>query len=189
MNELPVLEFKSQAEWQRWLDKNHGQQDGVWLKFAKKDSGQTTLNHSEALESALCYGWIDAKANKFDDNYYVIKFCQRRPRSTWSKINRDKVEKLISEGKMKPAGLAQVEAAKADGHWDKAYLPQSAAEVPEDFTAALAKNKKAAKFFESLTKADKYSFYWRLHHAKRAETRVANIKKFVEILADHQKLH
>jgi uncharacterized protein YdeI (YjbR/CyaY-like superfamily) len=189
MSELPVLEFKSQADWERWLDKNQSRTDGVWLKYAKKDSGIKTLNHSEAIDAALCYGWIDSQAKGFDEKYYLVKFTPRRAKSVWSKINVERAARLIAEGKMKPAGLAQVEAAKTDGRWERAYAGQATAEIPEDFKAALAKNKKAAEFFESLTKANKYAFIWRLHHVKRPETRAANIEKYVQMLAQGQKFH
>jgi uncharacterized protein YdeI (YjbR/CyaY-like superfamily) len=189
MSELPVLEFKSQADWGRWLDKNQSRIDGVWLKYAKKDSGFKTVNHSEAIEAALCYGWIDSQAKGFDEKFYLVKFTPRRAKSVWSKINVERAAKLITEGKMKPAGLAQVEAAKADGRWERAYAGQATAETPEDFKIALAKNKQAAEFFESLTKANKYAFIWRLHHVKRAETRAANIEKYVQMLAKGQKFH
>jgi len=189
MSELPVLEFKSQADWERWLDKNHSWADGVWLKYAKKNSGFKTVNHSEAIDVALCYGWIDSQGKGFDEKFHLVKFTPRRPRSVWSKINVERAERLIAEGKMKPAGLAQVEAAKADGRWEKAYAGQATAEIPEDFKVALAKNKKAAAFFETLSKSNKYSFIWRLHHVKRPETRAANIEKYVEMLAEGQKFH
>ena len=186
---LPVLKFGSQAEWEKWLDKNGGQADGVWLKFAKKNSGEATVNYAEALEEALCYGWIDSQAKTFDDKYYLQKFTPRRPKSVWSKINVEKAEAFIKEGRMKSAGLEQVQAAKSDGRWAAAYAPQSVAEIPEDFKKALAINKKAAAFYESLNKANQYAFTWRLHHTKRPETRAANIEKYIKMLADGQKFH
>jgi uncharacterized protein YdeI (YjbR/CyaY-like superfamily) len=189
MNELPVLEFKSQAEWERWLDKNHARTNGVWLKYAKKGSGIKTVSHSDAIDVALSYGWIDSQGKGFDEKFHLVKFTPRRPRSVWSKINVERVGRLMAKGKMKPAGLAQVEAAQADGRWERAYAGQATAEIPEDFKAALAKNQKAAKFFESLTKANKYAFIWRLHHVKRPETRAANIEKYIEMLAEGQKFH
>jgi len=189
MSELQVLQFASQKDWKDWLDKNRGQLDGVWLKYAKKDSGVTTINHSEAIDTALCYGWIDSQAKSLDDRFYLVKFTPRRPKGVWSRINVERVERLIAEGKMKPSGLAQVEAAKADGRWDAAYEGQSTARVPEDFQKALNKNKKAAEFFESLSKSNKYAFIWRLHHVKRPEARARNIEKYVEMLADGEKFH
>jgi len=184
-----ILEFKTQKDWQKWLDRNHSQQEGVWLKFAKKNTGVKTVSYTEALEEALCFGWIDSQVQKFDEVYYLQKFSPRRAKSVWSKINRDKIERLIAEGKMRPAGLAQVEAAKADGRWDAAYDAQSTAEIPDDFKKALGKNKKAAQFYETLTKANKYAIIWRLHHSKRPETRERNIKKFIDMLESDQKFH
>lgn len=189
MAELEIRQFASQKEWEKWLDKNHGKPGGVWLKFAKKDSGETTVNYAQAMDMALCYGWIDSQTKKFDDKFYLQKFTPRRAKSVWSKINVDKVGALIKEGRMKPSGLAQVEAAKADSRWAAAYAGQATAAMPEDFKKALAKNKKAAEFFESLSKANKYAFTWRLHHVKRPETRTKNIKKYVDMLADGQKFH
>jgi uncharacterized protein YdeI (YjbR/CyaY-like superfamily) len=189
MNDLEILQFGSQKEWDDWLDKHHGQQDGVWLKFAKKNSGETTVNYAEALESSLCYGWIDSQTKKFDEKFYLQKFSPRRARSVWSSINREKIEKLIDAGKMKPAGMAQVEAAKADGRWDMAYLSQSTAMVPDDFKKELAKNKKAAEFFKTLTKANQYAIIWRLHHMKSPQTRARNIEKFINMLENGQKFH
>jgi uncharacterized protein YdeI (YjbR/CyaY-like superfamily) len=189
MSEFLILEFKTQADWERWLAKNQSRTDGVWLKYAKKDSGFKTVSHSEAIDVALCYGWIDSQAKGFDEKFHLVKFTPRRPRSVWSKINVDRAERLIAEGKMKPAGLAQIKAAKADGRWERAYAGQATAEIPEDFKAALAKNKQAAEFYDSLNKANKYAFIWRLHHVKRPETRAANIEKYVRMLAEGQKFH
>ena len=189
MKELSVLKFRLQAEWEQWLGKNHSQPDGVWLKFAKKNSGETTVSYIEAVDTALCYGWIDSQVKKFDEKFYLQKFSPRRTKSVWSKINRERVERLITEGKMMPVGLAQIEAAKSDGRWEAAYAGQATAEVPEDFKRALAKNKKAADFFETLSKANKYSFIWRLHQVKRPETRATNIEKYIEMLAEGQKFH
>ena len=189
MVELPILSFGSQAEWEKWLDKNGGQGNGVWIKFAKKNSGEVTVNYTDAIESALCYGWIDSQVKTFDDRYYLQKFTPRREKSVWSKINVDKAKALIKEGRMKPAGLAQVQAAKADGRWDAAYEGQSTAEAPADFIEALTKNKKAAEFYETLNNTNKYAIIWRLHHSKKPETRAANIDKYIAMLANGQKLH
>ena len=189
MSDLKVVQLKTQKDWEKWLEKNHGQPDGVWLKFAKKASGETTLNYAEALDVALCYGWIDSQTKKFDEKFYLQKFSPRRARSVWSKNNRDKIEKLIVAGKMRPSGLAQVSAAKADGRWDKAYSSSSNIIVPEDFQAALAKNKPAAKFFETLSKPNRYAILYRLETTKRSEARQANIKKYIKMLADGIKFH
>jgi uncharacterized protein YdeI (YjbR/CyaY-like superfamily) len=186
---LQILELKSQKNWRAWLDKNHSQTDGVWLKFAKKTSGIKTVNYAEALEEALCYGWIDSQAKSLDDKYYLQKFSPRRSRSIWSKINVGKVEKLIAEGKMQPAGLAQIEAAKADGRWQAAYSSPADITEPPEFLAALNKNKKAKEFYANLSKSNRYAILWRLHNAKRPATRARNIEKFIAMLAAGQKFH
>jgi uncharacterized protein YdeI (YjbR/CyaY-like superfamily) len=186
---LQILELKSQKNWRAWLDKNHSQTDGVWLKFAKKTSGIKTVNYAEALEEALCYGWIDSQAKSLDDKYYLQKFSPRRSRSIWSKINVGKVEKLIAEGKMQPAGLAQIEAAKADGRWQAAYSSPADITEPPEFLAALNKNKKAKEFYANLSKSNRYAILWRLHNAKRPSTRARNIEKFIAMLAAGQKFH
>jgi uncharacterized protein YdeI (YjbR/CyaY-like superfamily) len=186
--DYPVEKFGSQKELEKWLEQN-AESDGVWLKLAKKGSGETTVSYAEAVESALCFGWIDSQAKTFDDKFYIQKFTPRRSKSVWSKINVEKADALIKEGRMKPAGLAQVEAAKADGRWEAAYEGQSTAEAPADFLDALAKNKKAAVFYETLNKANKYAITWRLHHSKKPETRAANIHKFIQMLADGKTFH
>jgi uncharacterized protein YdeI (YjbR/CyaY-like superfamily) len=186
---LQILELKSQKNWRAWLDKNHSQTDGVWLKFAKKTSGIKTVNYAEALEEALCYGWIDSQVKSLDDKYYLQKFSPRRSRSIWSKINVGKVEKLIAEGKMQPAGLAQIEAAKADGRWQAAYSSPADITEPPEFLAALNKNKKAKEFYANLSKSNRYAILWRLHNAKRPATRARNIEKFIAMLAAGQKFH
>lgn len=187
--ELGTKQFESQRAWAVWLDKNHGQTDGVWLKFAKKNSGQTTVNYAEALEEALCYGWIDSQAKTFDDKFYMQKFSPRRTKSVWSKINVAKVEALIASGKMKPAGLAQIEAAKADGRWAAAYTSSKDSEMPDYFLKALSKNQPAKDFFETITKGNKYAIAWRLHQAKLPETKQRLTQKFIDMLAEHKTIH
>lgn len=189
MSELAILEFESQAAWEKWLEENHRQPDSVWLKFAKKNSGVTTVGFIEAIETAICYGWIDSVRNGFNDKFFIQKFSPRRPGSVWSKINVERVEALIKQGRMKPAGLAEVEAAKADGRWEAAYEGQSRAEAPADFLEALAMNKKAAEFYETISKANKYAIIYRLHNSKKPETRAANIQKFIAMLAEGKTLH
>ena len=189
MSEQPELLFKSQVEWGKWLDKNHDKSDGVWLKFAKKNSGVKSVNYAESLEVALCYGWIDSQTKSLDEKFYLQKFTPRRSKSVWSKINTEKIEKLIAEDKMKPAGLAQVEAAKADGRWEAAYASSATIKMPEDFQRALEKSKKAADFYKKLSQANRYAILWRLHNAKRHETRIRNIKKFIRMLEMGEKLH
>ena len=180
--ELPVLPFDSKKKFADWLAKNHDKSAGLWLKIAKKATGIPTVTYAEALDVALCYGWIDGQKGSFDDQYFLQKFTPRRPKSIWSKINVEKVEGLIANGEMKPAGLKAVEAAKQDGRWAAAYSSQRTMTVPADFRSALSKNKKANTFFESLTGAKRYSFLFRIETAKKAETREKRIRQFVEML-------
>ena len=187
--ELPILPFTSQPKWADWLAKQHDKSAGVWLKLSKKDSGIPSVTYNEALEVALCYGWIDGQKNSFDEKYFLQKFTPRRPKSIWSKINVEKVERLIASGQMKPAGLKAIEAAKADGRWEQAYSSQKNISVPEDFQSALDRNKKAKAFFETLNSANRYSFLFRIETAKKAETRAKRIQQFVEMLVKGEKFH
>ena len=181
--ELPTLPFESKKKFAEWLAKNHEKSAGIWLKLAKKATGIPSVTYQEALDVALCYGWIDGQKGSFDDKYFLQKFTPRRPKSIWSKINVEKVERLIASGEMKPAGLKAVEAAKQDGRWAAAYASQKNIEVPADFQTALNKNKKAKAFFETLTSSRRYSFLFRIETAKKAETREKRIRQFVEMLA------
>ena len=181
--ELPILPLESKKKIAEWLAKNHDKSAGLWLKIAKKASGIPTVTYAEALDVALCYGWIDGQKGSFDDQYFLQRFTPRRPKSIWSKINVGHVERLIASGEMKPAGLRAVEAAKQDGRWDAAYSSQTNIEVPADFKSALNKNKKAKVFFESLTNSKRYSFLFRITTAKKIETREKRIRQFVEMLA------
>jgi uncharacterized protein YdeI (YjbR/CyaY-like superfamily) len=185
----PILPFASQSEWADWLAKQHDKSAGVWIKLSKKDSGISSVTYAEALEIALCYGWIDGQKKSFDEQYWLQKFTPRGPKSIWSKINTDKAEGLIASGQMKPAGLKAIEAAKADGRWEQAYTSQKNISVPEDFQAALNKNKKAKAFFETLNSANRYSFLFRIETAKKAETRQKRIQQFVEMLEKNEKFH
>jgi uncharacterized protein YdeI (YjbR/CyaY-like superfamily) len=187
--EPPVKEFRTPAAWAKWLTSHHGDEDGVWLKFAKKGTGVTTVTYAEALEVALCWGWIDAQVKRFDETYYLQRFVPRRKRSRWSKINRESAERLIREKKMQPPGLAQVEAAKADGRWDAAYEGAATATVPDDLERALARNKKAREFFATLSSQNRYAILFRIQDAKRPETRARRIAQFVEMLARGETLH
>jgi len=180
--ELPTLPFESKKKFADWLAMNHDKSAGLWLKIAKKATGISTVTYAEALDVALCYGWIDGQKGSFDDKYFLQKFTPRRPRSIWSKINTEKVERLIASGEMKPSGLKAVEAAKQDGRWDAAYSSQKNIAVPEDFQSALNKNRKAKVFFESLTGSRRYSFLFRITTAKKVETREKRIRQFVEML-------
>lgn len=187
--ETPIVSFASPAEWATWLASNHGASRGVWLKLAKKASGIASPTYAEALEVALVWGWIDSQKRSHDDTAWIQKFTPRGPKSLWSKINREKALALIASGQMKPPGLAEVERAKQDGRWDRAYDSPSRAEVPEDLTAALAQNSRAAAFFATLNSANRYAMLWRIQTAKKAETRAQRIAQFVEMLAKHEKLH
>ena len=180
--ELPTLPFESKKKFAEWLAKNHDKSAGAWLKLAKKDAEILSVTYKEAVNVALCYGWIDGQAKSFDDKYWLVKFTPRRPKSIWSQINTKRVEQLIASGEMKPSGLKAVEAAKQDGRWDAAYSSPKNIVVPEDFQSALEKNKKAKAFFESLTGSKRYSFLFRIETAKKAETRMKRILQFVEML-------
>jgi uncharacterized protein YdeI (YjbR/CyaY-like superfamily) len=183
------MAFRTPAKFRAWLERNHAKAPEIWVKFAKKSSGIKSVSYQEALEGALCYGWIDGLVRKFDDDYYIQRFTPRRPKSKWSKINRAKVEQLIKDGKMKPAGLAEIERAKADGRWNAAYDSPSTIEVPDDLQRALNKNAKARRFFEMLNRSNRYAVLYQIHDAKRPETRVRRIKKFVEMFAEGKKLY
>ncbi len=185
----PVLAFVEAIEFREWLSANHAAHGGIWLRYFKKASGQPTIAHAVAVQEALCWGWIDGQARPFDEVSWLVKFTPRGPRSTWSQVNIGHVERLIHEKRMTPAGLAAVEAAKADGRWQKAYASSSTFQMPEDFLAALAKKPKALAFFESLNKANRYAIYHRLHTAKRPETRAKRMKDFLAMLQRGEKLH
>src|SRR5215207_4004661 len=187
--ELPTKPFANKKKWADWLAKQHGKSAGVWLKLAKKDSGIKSITYEEALDVALCYGWIDGQKKGFDDKYWLQKFTPRGKKSIWSKINTEKAERLIASGQMQPAGLMAIEVAKQDGRWEAAYASQKNILVPEDFQAALAKNKKALAFFGTLKSAERYSFLFRLHNAKKPETRAKHIRNFVEMLEKGDKIH
>ncbi len=186
---LEILSFKTPKDWEKWLSKNHGSSKGLWLKIFKKDSGQSSVTYAEALDGALCYGWIDGQKDRFDDSAWLQRFSPRRPQSPWSKINTGHVKRLMKEGRMKPAGLKQVEAAKKDGRWGKAAPSPSAAEYPADFLKEVGKDKKAKAFLETLDRTNRYSIIYRLHGAKKPETRQKRLRQFVEILSKGQKLH
>lgn len=187
--DLPILPFANKKKWTGWLAKRHDKASGVWLKLAKRDSGIASVTYDEAVESALCYGWIDGQKKGFDNNYWLQRFTPRGPKSIWSKINTEKAERLIKSGEMKPAGLKAIEAAKMDGRWAKAYDSQKNISVPRDFQSVLDKNKKAKAFFGTLKSAERYSFLFRIHTAKKLETRAKLIQKFVEMLAKNEKIH
>ena len=184
----PVLFFDTPAKLETWIDEHGEDSDGIWLKFAKKDSGIESVVYAEAVEIALSYGWIDGQAKRLDDHHYLQRFTPRRPRSKWSRINREKAERLIAESRMRPAGLREVERAKEDGRWDEAYDSPSTATVPDDFRAALDAEPAAAEFFASLGSTRRYSFLYRITDAKRPETRAKRIAEYVELLARGETL-
>lgn len=189
VNEFPVICFEEPAEWEAWLERNHSASNGVWLKFHKKASGLKSVNYDQALDVALCYGWIDGQLKKFDENSYLQKFTPRRPKSIWSKRNIEHTGRLEKEGRMKPSGRLAVEQAKADGRWELAYDSPAQMSFPEDFIAELTKNKKAFEFFESLNKANKYAIVWRLQTAKRPETRAKRMQTILEMLNRGERFH
>jgi uncharacterized protein YdeI (YjbR/CyaY-like superfamily) len=187
--DLPILPFENKKKWTDWLAKQHDKSAGVWLKLAKKNSGIASITYEEALDVALCYGWIDGQKGGFDDKYWLQKFTPRGPKSIWSKINTEKAERLIASGEMMSAGLKAIEAAKQDGRWEAAYVSQKNASVPEDFQAALDKNKKAKAFFATLNSVNRYAILFRIQTAKKPETRAKRIQQFVEMLERNEKLY
>jgi len=184
-----VLLFAKQGDWAKWLAKNHDTSSGIWLRLAKKASGVRSMSYGEAVEAALCYGWIDGQKKSDDEHHWLQKFTPRSARSIWSKINREKALKLIDAGQMKSAGLKEVERAKADGRWAAAYDSPSKATVPSDFQAALDANARAQSFFATLDSANRYAVLFRIQNVKKAETRAKRIEKFIEMLAKHEKVH
>jgi len=188
-NGLPILLFEQQDDWAAWLDEHHASSAGVWLRLAKKASDLQSLSYAEALDVALCYGWIDGQKNSYDESSWLQKFTPRGARSIWSKINREKAQQLIESGKMKPAGLKAIESAKNDGRWDGAYDSQSRATVPSDFQAALDGNPEASAFFATLNSVNRYAILFRIETAKKPETRAKRIQEFIRMLERHEKLH
>ncbi|MCG6141371.1 YdeI/OmpD-associated family protein [Leptospira mtsangambouensis] len=188
LNTIPTIEFKTQNKFEAWLKMNYNKSNGIWLKIFKKDSGIKTISYSEALDVALCYGWIDSQKQTFNEQAWLQKFSPRTTKSIWSKVNIGHVERLINQGKMRPPGLIAVEKAKTDGRWDKAYDSPSKMSVPDDFLLELSKNKKAEEFYKGLNKTNLFSIGFRIHTAKKAETRVKRIKEIIKKLADGEKI-
>lgn len=188
-NGLAILEFADPPAWELWLDEHHASAPGVWLKLAKRGAARATVTYAQALEVALCFGWIDGQKAAFDESFWLQRFTARGPRSRWSQINRQKATELIELGRVRPAGLAQVDAARADGRWAAAYEPQSRATVPPDLQAALDAEPAAKAFFETLTGAARYAFCYRLTTIKRPETRAKRIAQYVELLRARRTLH
>ena len=186
--ELPIEHFVDASAWERWLEQ-HPESTGVWLKIAKKDSGVASVSYSEALDVALCHGWIDGQKKGYDAQCFLQRFTPRRARSTWSKINVARIESLVAAGRMRPAGLREVEAARADGRWDAASDGARSMEVPPELAKALAKNRKAKAFFDTLDKTNRYAVCWRVQTAVKPETRQARVEKLVAMLARGEKIH
>jgi uncharacterized protein YdeI (YjbR/CyaY-like superfamily) len=189
IGEAPTLAFATRKAWQTWLEKHHAIAVGVWLQIPKKGTTVKSVSRPDALEVALCYGWIDGQARSLGASAWVQKFTPRRPKSIWSKINRDKVTALIDSGAMRPAGLAEIERAKQDGRWDAAYASPRNAVVPDDLQAALDGNPKAAAFFTTLTSQNRYAILFRLQTAKKADTRARRLEQFVRMLERHETIH
>jgi uncharacterized protein YdeI (YjbR/CyaY-like superfamily) len=187
--DLPVIAFKSQQAWNAWLTSQPAQSKGVWLKLAKKTSGVASVSRQEAVDTALCHGWIDGQLDSFDDKYWLIRFTPRQSKSIWSEKNRARALELIESGRMRPAGLNEIERAKNDGRWNAAYAGQSTAQVPDDLRTALEKRGKAKKFFETLDSRNRYAILHRIHTAKKTETRIARIEKFVTMLAEGKTIY
>jgi|SRR5881394_43701 len=188
-DELPIVLFATPADLEVWLEDEHAGSAGIWLKIAKKGSGVESVKYAEALEVALCFGWIDSQKRGFDEKHFLQRFTPRRPRGRWSRINREKAEGLIESGRMRPAGLAEVEAAKGDGRWEDAYEGQRSAEVPSDLQRELDRNTAAREFFSTLDSANRYAIVYRLGEAKKPETRERRLRKFVAMLEKGEKVH
>lgn len=188
-SELPIFYFERKQDWAAWLSNNHTSSPGAWLQLAKKGANAQSVSYDEAIEIALCFGWIDGQKKMHNDQFWLQKFTRRSEKSIWSKINRDKALALIEARKMKPAGLKEIERAKLDGRWDAAYDSSSKATVPSDFQSALDGNVRAKVFFETLDSRNRYSVLFRIQTAKKAETRAKRISQFVLMLERHEKVH
>jgi uncharacterized protein YdeI (YjbR/CyaY-like superfamily) len=188
-DDLPVRRFASRAAWEKWLGANHRRSPGVWIELAKKDSGLDSVSRADALEVALCYGWIDSQSMTVDEQRYRQRFTPRRSRSKWSKINCAAVERLHAEGRLAPAGIREMQAAKGDGRWEAAYDSPRTIAVPPDLKARLAKNARARLAFETLDSQNRYAILYRLHHAKRTDTRRRRLDQFVATLEAGRTIH
>jgi uncharacterized protein YdeI (YjbR/CyaY-like superfamily) len=188
-DDLPLMPFESPDAWEAWLERHHSDSSGVWLQIAKKASGIPSITYAEALDVALCYGWIDGQKGSLDADYFLQRFTPRRAKSKWSKINVDKVARLTETGRMRPAGVAQVEAAKTDGRWEAAYGGMATIAVPEDLAAALDANPAAQEFFETINRTNRYAVLYRIHDAKRPDTRAKRIATIVQMLAQGKTFH
>lgn len=186
---LPIVTFADAAALERWLEAQPASSPGLWIKFAKTGSGVTSVTKSEAIDAALCHGWIDGQLDKYDDKHWLIRFTPRKARSKWSQVNRGRATELLEADRVRPPGLAQIEAAQADGRWDAAYAPASKAEVPSDLQAALDQSPAAAAFFATLTGANRYAILYRIGAVKKPETRARKVVDFVAMLERHETVH
>jgi uncharacterized protein YdeI (YjbR/CyaY-like superfamily) len=187
--DLPVMHFGSVADLNEWLEKNNAESSGMWLRIFKKNSGVLSINYDQALDEALCFGWIDGQVKSYDEHSYIQKFTPRRAGSMWSKRNIEHISRLKNEGRMRPSGIKEAEAAKADGRWDRSYDSPSNMTIPEDLLNELSKDPATAEFFNNLNKANKYAIAWRLQTAKKPETRAKRMKAILEMLAKGKKFH
>lgn len=185
----PILTFKSQEEWEFWLDRNGRAVPCAWLRLAKKSADQQTVSYDQALESALCYGWIDGQKQTESEHFWIQRFTPRTAKSIWSKINKAKAEALISAGRMRPAGLLEIERARQDGRWDAAYSSASTSTIPDDFQQALDANRKAKAFFATLNSRNRYAILFRIQNVKKAETRMKKIAQFIDMLNNEEKFY
>ena len=186
---LPIVGFRDQQAWADWLHLNHGTSSGLWIQLAKKGSAERSVSYAEAVEVALCYGWIDGQSKANNETSWLQKFTPRRKRSIWSKINREKVERLISEGRVQPAGLAEVDRAKQDGRWEAAYDSPRVATVPADLQTALKNSPQASAFFSTLNSQNRFAILFRIQTAKKSDTRARLIEQFIRMLENNAKLY
>lgn len=189
IDDAPRILFATKEEWEAWLDAEAESAKGVWVQLAKKAAPYSTVSYADAVEVALCFGWIDGIKRKHDEHSSVQRFTPRRPKSMWSKINREKALTLIESGRMRPSGMRAIEAAQKDGRWDAAYDPPSTAVVPDDLQAALDANEEAKQFFATLSSSNRFAIIVRVQQAKRPETRAKRIREFVAMLERHEKLY
>ena len=187
--DLPVVEFATRAEWATWLAAEHAASAGVWLKIARTDGGAESVSYSDALDVALCHGWIDGQKDRLDERFWLQRFTPRTPRSRWSKRNRERAEALIGSGEMAPAGTREIERARADGRWEAAYDSHSTATVPDDLQAELDRNAAAREFFAALDSTNRYAILYRIQEARRPDTRARRIAKYVAMLSEGRKIH
>ena len=186
---LPILYFETQAAWEAWLEEHQADSQGLWLKISKKDSGFDSVSYSEALDLAICYGWIDSQKGTLDDDFWLQRFTPRGSRSKWSQRNRAIADQMIQQGRIRSAGLREVELAKQDGRWEAAYASQSEIKVPDDFQAELDKNPAAKKFFATLNSVNRYAILYRLQDAKKPQTRLRRMEKFISMLNEHRTIY